>query len=51
MLINSTQFRHQIAYLSQQTVMLLPMSITDNLHCQTQPPVMTNYGKFLRKRE
>lgn len=28
--INSTQFRHQIAYLSQQT-MLLPMSIADNL--------------------
>lgn len=28
--INSTQFRHQIAYLSQQT-MLLPMTIADNL--------------------
>lgn len=28
--INSTQFRHQIAYLSQQT-MLLPISIADNL--------------------
>ncbi|OBX62108.1 thiol reductant ABC exporter subunit CydD [Moraxella osloensis] len=28
--IDSTQFRHQIAYLSQQT-MLLPMSIADNL--------------------
>lgn len=28
--INSTQFRHQVAYLSQQT-MLLPMSIADNL--------------------
>lgn len=28
--INSTQFRHRIAYLSQQT-MLLPMSIADNL--------------------
>lgn len=28
--INSAQFRHQIAYLSQQT-MLLPMSIADNL--------------------
>lgn len=28
--INSMQFRHQIAYLSQQT-MLLPMSIADNL--------------------
>ena len=28
--INSTKFRHQIAYLSQQT-MLLPMSIADNL--------------------
>lgn len=28
--IDSTQFRHQIAYLSQQT-MLLPMSIGDNL--------------------
>lgn len=28
--INSTQFRHQIAYLSQQT-MLLPMRIADNL--------------------
>lgn len=28
--INSTQFRHQIAYLSQQTI-LLPMSIADNL--------------------
>lgn len=28
--INSTQFRYQIAYLSQQT-MLLPMSIADNL--------------------
>lgn len=28
--IDSTQFRHQVAYLSQQT-MLLPMSIADNL--------------------